>query len=108
MSNKEYPKIHLAVDNCFAVKRWVRPRDWMNAIKEIGGISLIQASTDNEIDPAHNTQDFRDEWIEEVQHYENQYGFKVVSFLFRLCPVSNRWYCQPFKKQARCNDRVVF
>ncbi len=80
MGNMVYPKVHLAVDNCFAVKRWVRPRDWMKAIEEIGGIRLIQASTDNEIDPAHNTQDFRDEWIDEVRQYERQYGFKVVSF----------------------------
>ena len=80
MSNVVYPKIHLVMDNCFAVKRWVRPCDWMNAIKEIGGITLIQASTDNEIDPAHNTQDFRDEWIEEVREYGRAFGFKVVSF----------------------------
>jgi len=80
MSNVVYPKIHLVMDNCFAVKRWVRPCDWMKAIKEIGGITLIQASTDNEIDPAHNTQDFRDEWIEEVREYEIEFGFKVVSF----------------------------
>ena len=80
MSKKVYPRIHLAIDNCFAIKRWVRPHDWMETIDEIGGIRLIQASTDNEIDPAHNTQDFRDEWIDEVQHNERQFGFKVVSF----------------------------
>ena len=80
MSGVEYPKIHLVMDNCFAVKRWVRPCDWMKAIQEIGGIRLIQASTDNEIDPVHNTQDFRDEWIEEVRLFEREFGFKVVSF----------------------------
>jgi len=80
MSKMKYPRMHLVMDNCFAVKRWVRPRDWMAAVKEIGGISLIQASTDNEIDPAHNTQEFRDEWVCEVQESEREYGFTVVSF----------------------------
>lgn len=80
MSETVYPRVHLVMDNCFAVKRWVRPRDWMEAVKQIGGITLIQASTDNEIDPVHNTQADRDEWIGEVQQYEREYGFKVVSF----------------------------
>lgn len=80
MSETVYPRVHLVMDNCFAVKRWVRPRDWMEAVKQIGGITLIQASTDNEIDPAHNTQADRDEWTGEVQQYEREYGFKVVSF----------------------------
>lgn len=75
----EYPRIHLVIDNCFAIKRWVRPRDWMEAVRKIGNISLIQASTDNEIDPSHNTQDFRDEWTAEVKLYERELGFKVVS-----------------------------
>jgi sugar phosphate isomerase/epimerase len=80
MSGIEYPKMHLVIDNCFAVKRWVRPRDWMKVVKEIGGISLIQASTDNEIDPIHNSKEYQDEWISEVQQYERKYGFNVVSF----------------------------
>jgi hypothetical protein len=75
----KYPRLHLAIDNCFAVKRWVRPRDWMEAVREIENISLIQASTDNEIDPTHNTEDFRNEWIAEVQAYEKKLGVKVIS-----------------------------
>ncbi len=75
-----YPRIHLAVDNCFAVKRWVEPRDWMEKVYEIGGITQIQASTDNEIDPTHNTKAFRSEWVDEVKKCGRQYGFKVASF----------------------------
>ena len=79
MSKSKYPRIHLAVDNCFAIKRWVEPRDWMRVIKGLGDISLIQASTDNEIDPAHNTKEYCDEWVNEVKKYEKEYGLKVVS-----------------------------
>lgn len=76
----QYPKIYLTLDNCFAIKRWVRPRDWMNVIREIGGIDCVQASTDNEIDPLFNTQSFRDRWLEEVRWGEREYGMKLVSF----------------------------
>lgn len=78
--NIEYPRIHLAVDNCFAIKRWVEPADWMRVINEIGGLKYIEASTDNEIDPLHNTQAFRDNWIREVKKYESIYDLKVFSF----------------------------
>lgn len=77
---KNYPKIYLTIDNCFAIKRWVRPRDWMDAVKKIGNVTCVQASTDNEIDPAHNTQEYRDEWVAEVKQCEKEQGLKVVSF----------------------------
>ena len=39
----EYPKIYLALDNCFALKRWVEPETWLPLIKDLGYTS-IQAS----------------------------------------------------------------
>ena len=75
-----YPKIYLADDNCFAIKRSVKPKDWMQVIKEIGNIKFIEASTDNEIDPLFNTQEFRDDWVDEVKKYEKEYDLKVASF----------------------------
>jgi sugar phosphate isomerase/epimerase len=76
----QYPRIHLTVDNCFAIKRWVEPAEWMQKVRELGDIRCIQASTDNEIDPSHNTQAFRDDWVAEVKRYEQDMGLKVVSF----------------------------
>lgn len=76
----DYPRIHLSIDNCFAIKRWVRPKDWMQVIKEIGGIQYIEASTDNEIDPLFTTPSYRSKWIEEVKEREKGLGLKVVSF----------------------------
>jgi len=76
----QYPRIHLAVDNCFAIKRWVEPADWMRKVQQIGNIRYIQASTDNEIDPSHSTQAFRDEWVAKVKKCEQEMGLKVVSF----------------------------
>ena len=74
-----YPKIYLTIDNCFAIKRWIRPKDWMKVVKDIGNIACIEASTDNEIDPLFNTPEFRDDWIKEVKEHEKKYGLKVVS-----------------------------
>ena len=76
----QYPRIHLAVDNCFAIKRWVEPAEWMRKVRQLGDIRYIQASTDNEIDPSHNTQMFRDNWVAEVKKYEKELGLKVASF----------------------------
>lgn len=81
MSDKlRYPRIHLAVDNCFAIKRWVEPAEWMRKVRQLGDIRYIEASSDNEIDPSHNTQTFRDDWTAEVKEYEQKLGLKVASF----------------------------
>lgn len=81
MNGKEsiYPRIHLSIDNCFAIKRWVRPRDWMGAVKEIGNVFCIEASTDNEMDPLFNTAGYRKKWVQEVKACEKAMDLKVVS-----------------------------
>ncbi len=76
---EKYPRIHLAIDNCFAIKRWIEPKEWMKLVKDLGDIRLIQASTDNEIDPSHNTEEFREYWIAEVKKYEEELDLELVS-----------------------------
>ena len=46
------PKLSLAIDNRFASKRWTRPADWMQLIKDLG-ITLVEASADTECDPLY-------------------------------------------------------
>ena len=31
-----YPKIYLAIDNCFASKRWTTPNQWAKVISDLG------------------------------------------------------------------------
>lgn len=81
MNEPRYPRIHLAIDNCFAIKRWVEPSDWMRIIKEIGGIRYIEASTDNEIDPLQSSPSFRDDWVSEIKRLEKELDLKVASFI---------------------------
>jgi hypothetical protein len=76
---KVNPKIYLVLDNCFAIKRWVRPIDWMAITRDMGFL-YAQASTDNEIDPLFSTPDYMDEWFGEVKECQYSTGVKVVNF----------------------------
>ena len=58
-----YPKIYLAIDNCFASKRWTDPHDWARVIRDLG-LTYVEASADNEIDPFYSTRDFLDSWVD--------------------------------------------
>jgi sugar phosphate isomerase/epimerase len=73
------PRIYLALDNCFAIKRWIKPLDWLQRAKELG-FHYVQASTDNEIDPLFSPSDYMDEWFEEVKQGEKKTGVKVSTF----------------------------
>lgn len=59
------PRIYLAIDNCFASKRWVRPSEWLRIIDEIG-LKYIEASADTECDPMYMAADFTQDWIRDV------------------------------------------
>ncbi len=74
-----YPKIYLVMDNCFAIKRWVRPADWMPLIKSLG-TNYIEASTDNEFDPLFSPSSYMDDWMAEVKFEQSRLNMKVVNF----------------------------
>lgn len=81
MNKSKYPRIYLAMDNCFAIKRWARPSEWARVIsEEIGGITCVQASTDLEIDPQFCPPEYTNRWIQEVRQCERKYGIRLVSF----------------------------
>ncbi|MGI6020731.1 MAG: hypothetical protein ACOX71_04555 [Lachnospiraceae bacterium] len=75
----KYPKIYLTLDNCFALKRWTTPEQWMPLIKEIGFTS-VQASFDNEIDMLYAPDWFVDRWFKQVEEQERITGLRVDSF----------------------------
>lgn len=81
MNKSKYPRIHLTLDNCFALKRWIKPEEWAKVINdEIGGIKCIEASTDLEIDSQFCPPIYRDEWIDSVEKMHEKYGMKVATF----------------------------
>lgn len=72
------PKIFLAVDNCFASKRWTKPCEWMQVIKD-AGIYYVEASADNECDPLYTTPDYVQNWISEIKNYTKKTGVQVAN-----------------------------
>lgn len=74
----KYPKIYLAIDNCFAFKRWTKPDEWAKVIKGLG-VNYIEASSDNELDPYYMGEDYLKDWVEEVIKAEKDYDVKVVN-----------------------------
>ena len=72
------PKIFLAIDNCFATKRWSEVSDWMDVIRDLG-ISCVEASADNEIDPLFSTPVHLDDWIAAVETEGERTGVQVVN-----------------------------
>lgn len=76
--NVNYPEIYLAIDNCFASKRWTSPSEWMTLSKD-SGINYIEASADNECDPLYTCAEYLADWINQVKLAEAQTGVKVIN-----------------------------
>lgn len=75
---KRYPKIYLAVDNCFASKRWTQPIEWMELLKQMG-IYYVEASADNECDPLYTPQEYIEYWINQVMKASSKTGVKLAN-----------------------------
>ena len=73
-----YPKIHLAMDNAFASKRWTTPDEWARIIRDCG-VRCIEASADAEADPFTCGPDYMDQWAREVVEASRKYGVSVVN-----------------------------
>jgi len=73
-----YPRLHLALDNCFASKRWTEPIEWMTIAAE-AGVYCIEASADNECDPLYSTPDTLRDWINNIHAASDKTGVKVVN-----------------------------
>jgi D-erythrulose 1-phosphate 3-epimerase len=73
-----YPKVYLAIDNCFASKRWTSPAQWMPLIQKLG-INHVEASADNECDPLYSTKIYLKRWLEEIGEESVKTGVKVCN-----------------------------
>ena len=73
-----YPKIYLAIDNCFAFKRWTRPEDWAKVISDLG-VHYIEASADTELDPLFMGESYLKHWVDDVKEAEVKFGVKVAN-----------------------------
>lgn len=72
------PRLVLAVDTCFASKRWTAPLEWMRLLREMG-ITCAEASADNECDPLYAPPDVLREWAADVRAASAETGVRVVN-----------------------------
>lgn len=72
------PRLHLAIDNCFASKRWTVPDEWMREVRALG-LSCIEASADTEMDPLYLGREYLDRWVERVRRAGDERGARVVN-----------------------------
>jgi D-erythrulose 1-phosphate 3-epimerase len=73
-----FPSVSLAIDNCFASKRWTRPREWMELARQFG-LQYVEASADTEADPLYCGEEYMEDWVDEVSRCERETGVKVVN-----------------------------
>lgn len=73
-----FPRVYLAIDNCFASKRWTRPSEWMGIIDGLG-LKYIEASTDTECDPMYMDSGYLNDWMHEVEVVSSKKGLRVVN-----------------------------
>jgi sugar phosphate isomerase/epimerase len=73
-----YPRVYLAVDNCFASKRWTVPEEWIRIIRK-WGIKYIEASADVEADPLYIGANQLRSWETEVSYTMKRYEVHISS-----------------------------
>ncbi len=78
MKKDSYPKIHLAIDNCFASKRWTNPLEWGQVVADLG-LRYVEASADTECDPLYGTADFLQHWVDELHELQSRHGVRVAN-----------------------------
>ncbi len=72
------PRIYLAIDNCFASKRWADPDDWARIIGGLG-LTYVEASADNDCDPFHLPPAALADWVAAVRQAEQRHGVRVAN-----------------------------
>lgn len=72
------PKLFLAIDNCFAAKRWTLPQEWAQRVADLG-LTQIEASADTENDPLYQGREYQKRWVPEVNRACREHGVRVAN-----------------------------
>ncbi|HSV30514.1 MAG TPA: hypothetical protein VLH40_00625 [Atribacteraceae bacterium] len=99
----KYPRIYLSLDNCFAVKRWISPAEWMRIAEQIG-CGYIEVSTDTECDPFYGNQSYLDDWLESVHVAQAQHNVTIANFFTGYSTYRTAGLLHP---DDRIRDRLV-
>ncbi len=71
-----YPKIYLSIDNCFATKRWTKPAEWAEIVKECG-LKYVESSADTECDMLYSDKEYLKRWRNETEKACGRYGLEI-------------------------------
>jgi sugar phosphate isomerase/epimerase len=72
------PQVYLAIDTCFAKKRWPMPEDWAPIVAAMG-VAYVELSADTEADPMYHGAEYLAEWDQRVAEACARHGLKVSS-----------------------------
>ncbi|MEG1842792.1 MAG: hypothetical protein RR296_00965 [Clostridia bacterium] len=73
------PRIHLGIDNCFALKRWTAPEAWGRIVRDLG-LKYVEAVPDLECEPLLTPADYRRDWIDAVNRMHDELDVQVKMF----------------------------
>jgi len=96
------PKLYLAIDNCFASKRWVQPIEWMQIARECD-VYAIEASADNECDPLYSTPETLQDWLDAIRKGTEETGVRVANFYSGHGTYATLGLCHP---DERVRDHI--
>ena len=97
------PRIHIGIDNCFAIKRWTKPADWARVVSELG-MKYIEVVPDLEAEPLLTPDDYRREWVHNVCEAKAKYGVETVMIYSNNTTYDTIGFAHPDK---RVRDSVV-
>jgi sugar phosphate isomerase/epimerase len=86
-------KIHLGINNCFAVKRWPEPLRWGGIVRETLGLQLVQFSLDL-LDP-RTEESGRREMLEQIRAACGEYELRLSSVFTGLAAYSSNMLLHP-------------
>lgn len=72
------PRLFLAIDNCFAAKRWTEPDQWMALTRRLG-LQLVETSADTECDPLYMGAAYMRRWAAAVRAASHTHGVRVAN-----------------------------
>jgi len=87
-------KVHLGINNCYAVKRWPEPDVWGKQISERLGLRYVQFTFDL-LDP-RCTEEVRYSMCGEIKRAAKKFGFEVHNAVTGLAAFTYNMFLHPF------------
>ncbi len=97
------PRIHIGIDNCFALKRWTTPAEWARVVRELG-MRYIECVPDLEAEPLLTPDDYRRDWVEAVCEAQAKEGVQTVMLYSNNTTYDTVGFAHPDK---RVRDNIV-